>query len=169
METISLWILKKAPAWFVSWSFRKIFGKKNLEVFERLLELPKWKKVSIDSPEKWIFSDDNSFVIEVSNETSEFSEPWTDYFPDRRSFRVDVFLKINGELITNALSFIAVDGWCYFVPMPKTSCAYGERYFYWSKESLEYKVFKIIGKVDYLYKDLKEFGDACGVNLVEKI
>ncbi len=74
-------------------------------------------------------------------------------------------LKINGELVTNALFFIGVDGWRYFVPMPKISDAYGKRYFYWDKESLEYKVFGVIGRVDYLYKGLDEFGNACDVKI----
>ena len=98
MDTTTLFILKKTPAWFVSWSFRKIFGKKNLAVFKRLLEIQKWKKVSSDSPEKWIFEDDNSFVIEISSESSDFSEKWTRYFPDKRSFKKEVLLKINGEI-----------------------------------------------------------------------
>ena len=121
METISIWILKKAPAWFVSLSFRKIFGKKNLIVFEKLLELPKWKKVSFDSPEKWIFEDDNSFVIEVSSKSREFAEKWTNHFSNQKSFAVNVLLKINDELVTTPLMFVGVDEWRYFVPCPKTA------------------------------------------------
>ena len=163
METILLWILKKAPAWFVSWSFRKIFGKKNLAVFERILELPKWKKVSFDSPEKWIFEDDNSFVIEVSNESRDFTEKWTDHFPDKKSFAAEVSLRIGGELAHKPLLFIGVDGWRNFVPCPMASEASEDQYYYWDKNSLEYKVFKKVSYLDALYKNIEEFGKRCGV------
>lgn len=161
--SIETYILRKAPAWFVSWSFRKIFGKKNLEVFERILEIPKWKKVTYDSPEKWIFEDDNSFVIEISSESRDFTEEWTEHFPDKNSHAVEIYLKINNERVVTPLLFVAVDGWRYLVPCPKISETYGERYRYWDKESLEYKVFNVIGSVDYLYDSLESFGKACGV------
>lgn len=165
METVSLWILKSAPAWFVSWSFRKIFGKRNLQVFERILELPKWKKVSFDSPEKWIFEDDNSFVIEVSSKSRDFSERWTDHFPSKKSFAVEVLLKINGERVHTPLLFVGVDGRRYFVPCPKISEAYGGKYYYWDTQALEYRVFKVIGRVDYLFDNLDKFGESCGVKI----
>jgi hypothetical protein len=164
METIATWILKKAPAWLVSWSFRKIFGKKDLVAFQKMLELEKRKKVSF-SPEKWIFEDDNSFVIEISDESRDFAEKWTDYFPDKRSFAVEVFLKVSGEMVHTPLRFVAVDGYRYFVPCPEIAEAYGERYYYWDMESLEYKVFKIIGRVDYLFSSLQKFGESCGVKI----
>ncbi len=165
METVSLWILKKAPAWFVSWSFRKIFGKKNLDVFGRILELPKWEKVSYNSPEKWIYKDDNSFVIEISDESKDFKEPWTECFPDKDSKAVEVYLKIGGELATKPISFVGVDGFRYFVPCPKISSVHEQRYFYYEKNSIEYKVFKIIGNVSYMYTDksLEEFAKRCKI------
>ena len=157
--SISGFILRKAPAWFVAWSFKKIFGKKNLDVFKRILELPNWEKISYDSPEKWIFQDDNSFVIEISNESRTFSERWTEDFP-ANSKAVEVFLKINGERVHTPLLFVAVDDWRYFVPCPKIGEAYGESYYYFDSDSLEYKVFKVIGSVDYLYKSLESFAIA---------
>jgi len=165
METIYLLILKKTPAWFVSWAFRKIFGKKNLDVFERILELSKWKKVSFDSPEKWIFEDDNSFVIEISDASRDFKEKWTDHFPDKKSHATEVILKINGERVHTPLLFIGVDGWRYFVPCPKKIRENGVYEYYWDSKSLEYKVFSIIGSVDYLFSDLEKFGEACDVSI----
>lgn len=41
MTTLASWIIKKSPAWFVSRSFRKIFGRKNLIIFEKILEISK--------------------------------------------------------------------------------------------------------------------------------
>ena len=165
METTGIWIIKKAPAWFISWAFRKIFGKKSLAVFERLLEIPEWKKVSY-SPEKWIFEDDNSFTIEVSENTRDFEEVWTNHFPDKASHAVEVSLKIGGELVTTPLLFVGVDGWRYFVPCPKQGEAYNERYFYWSKDSLEYKVFQVVGQLDRLSENLDGFAKRCGVRIM---
>jgi len=162
MEITSV-ILKKAPAWFVSWSFRKIFGKKNLIVFERLLELPKWKKVSFGPNEKWIFEDDNSFVIEIFDDSRDFSQSWTNKFSDKKASATEVNLKINGELINKALLFVIVDGGRNLVPCPKISEAYSENYFYWDKDSLELKVFKRIGYLDSLYKNIEEFADRCDI------
>ncbi|MDP3996779.1 MAG: hypothetical protein Q8P86_03755 [bacterium] len=163
MEEVSLWILKKAPAWFVSWSFRKIFGKKNLAVFERLLELPKWKKVSFGPNEKWIFEDDNSFVIEISDDSRDFTQAWTKRFPDKNAFATEVSLKISGELIHKTLLFVGVDGWRSFVPCPKVSEAFEEQHFYWDKSSVEYRVFERIGFLDTSYKNIEDFGKRCGV------
>ena len=162
--SITSWILQKMTVRAVSWSFRKIFGRKDLVIFEKLLESPeRWKKVSYNSPEKWIFEGDNSFVIEVSSKSRDFTENWTERFPDKGSSAVQVLLKINGERVHTPLLFVGVDGWRYFVPCPKRDEAYDEQYYYWDSDSLEYKVFRVIGKVDYLFNNLEEFGKACGV------
>lgn len=162
---IGLLILRKAPAWFVSWYFRKIFGKKNLEIFKRILELDKWEKVSED-PEKWIFKEDNSFVIEVSNESRDFTEEWTKKFDDQSSRAKEVFLKINNELVTKPVLFVLVDGGRYFVPCPERKVVDGNVYYYWDKKSLKYKIFKRVGDVSYLsFKNLKDFGQKCGVQI----
>ncbi|MBU1557772.1 hypothetical protein KKC45_02315 [Patescibacteria group bacterium] len=163
MGIISTYLLKKSPAWFVSWSFRKIFGRKDLIIFERLLEIPKWKKVSTSPNEKWIFEDDNSFVIETSGEHRNFTEDWTDRFPDKNSQATEVFLKINGELVEKSFLFIEVDGFRYFVPCPKIGEINGESYRYWDKESIEYKIFKRIGNTGNIHTDLESFGRRCGV------
>jgi hypothetical protein len=165
MSTISTWIVNRVPAFLVSWSFRKIFGRRDLLVFGRLLELPKWKKVSYDNPEKWIFEDDNSFVIEVSSESRDFAEAWTNRFPDKGSAAVEVLLKINGERVHTPLLFVGVDGWRYFVPCPKRAEAYEKQYYYWDTDSIEYKVFGVIGRVDYLFDSLEKFGEACDVKI----
>jgi len=165
MESIYSWFLKKTSSWFVSWSFRKIFGKKNLVVFEKILELPKWKKVSFENNEKWIYEEDNSFTLEVSGKSRDFSEDWTSKFPNKKSFATEVYLKINGELINRPLLFIAVDGWNNFVPCPQRSEINSKSFFYWVKESLEYKVFQRIGFLYPPYKNLKEFGEKCGVQM----
>lgn len=165
MQIISTWILKKAPATFVSWSFRKIFGKKNLQVFERMLELPNWKKVSFYNPEKWIFEDDNSFTIELTPESRDFTQDWTNRFLDKKAFVIEVILKINGELVHKHLMFVSVDGARSLVPCPEITEVFGIKYYYWDSESLENKVFRIIGYIDPLYGNLETFGTFCNVKI----
>ena len=121
------------------------FGNKDLKTFIRLLNSSDWRKVS-DNPEKWIFNQDNSFVIEEGVDAKDFTEKWTQNFPNKfGSNRKEVYLKISSELIEKPLIFISLDGGRYFVPMPKLDRAYDEAYYYWDRESIEYKVFKIIG------------------------
>lgn len=132
-------------------------------MFERLLELPKWKKVSFGPNEKWIFEDDNSLVIEVSSESRDFRQEWTERFPDKSAFAFEVSLKIGGELVHKTFLFVGVDGCRNFVPCPKASEAFDERYFYWDKNSLEYKVFERVGYLDPLYETIEDFGKRCGV------
>lgn len=156
-------ILKKSSARFVLWSFRKIFGKKNLIVFEKSLEISKWKKVSPKPDEKWIFEDDNSFTIEISQDSRDFSQEWTNKFPDKNASATEVSLKINGELINQTLLFVSVDGGRNLVPCPKFSEVYNESYFYWDRNSLDFKVFERIGYLDPLYNNIEDFSIKCGV------
>ena len=86
MNSLLVWILRKTPAWLVVWSHKKIYGKKDILIFQKFLELnDNWQKVQFDCPEKWIFKDDNSFTIEVPSESRDFKEEWTDKFPDKNS------------------------------------------------------------------------------------
>jgi len=160
-----MWIIKKVPAKFVAWYFKKIFGKKDLAIFERILEISKWDKVSFNEVEKWIFRDDNSFVIDIQDAPSLFNEEWTEIFPDKSASKVEVFLKINNELITKPLTFVYVDGGKYFVPLPKKTIKDDEVEYSWHKNSLESKVFQIIGDVKYSCKNLEEFAKMCNVKV----
>lgn len=141
-------ILLKMPVKILIWFIRSKYGKKDLKTFIRLLDSNDWKKVSYHSPEKWIFNQDNSFVIEESDTIEKFTELWTQCFPNKYgSFRKEIYLKISSELIEMPLIFISLDGGRYFVPMPKLDRAFNETY-YWDRESVEYKVYKIIGFLD---------------------
>ncbi len=172
MEAIFSWILKRAPARFVSWAFVRIFGKKNLPVFEKFLEIPRWKKIPCIPPEilceKWIFEDNNSFVIEVSDYSRDFRERWTDRFPDKNSCATYVFLKIDGELICEPLLFIYVDGCRNFVPCPRRSELEVDGGYFWNRRSLEYRVFERIGFLDPLHEGIEKFAKRSGISIVDR-
>lgn len=166
MRNFELWLIKKILFWFISWSHKKIFGKRSIAIFERFLESDNWEKVEFGPTEKWIYKDDNSFVIEIIDNDRSFVEPWTDKFADKKAFALTVNLKLNGELVHKSLTFVLVDGCRNCVPCPKVSNAYDEIYYFWDKNSLEYKIFEKIGMLDSLYPDLERFGMMCGVKLV---
>jgi hypothetical protein len=158
-------IIRKLPLKLLLWLVRSKFGKRDVETFTRFLSSNNWEKVNFN-PEKWIFRDDNSFVIEEGVDRTDFHEEWIDSFPDKTAKSKEVYLKINGELVNKPLRFVSADGGRYFVPMPSIGEAHGERYYYWDKDSLEYKVCKIIGEY-YREKNLDEVGNFCGVLIKE--
>lgn len=166
MKSVEDYIIK-LPISILVWLIKSKFGNKDLRTFTRILDSSDWKKVNY-SPEKWIFNKDNSFIIEESANVKNFTEKWTQKFPDKfGSYQKEVYLKISSELIEKPLIFISVDGGRYFVPLPKLNKAYNEIYYYWNKESIEYKVFKIIGYLNG--EDVKddnkfnEFAERCEV------
>ena len=165
MSAISFWIIKKVPLLLVTHAIKKVFGVKNIAIFERLLESSKWTHITTGGANQWVYEDDPSFVIEINYEGREFVEPWTQIFPDQNTYARDVTLTINGQAIARPLTFISLDGGRYFVPMPKTDTAYEEQYFYWKRDSLEYKLFQRIGDVRYLFGTLDEFAEYCGVHI----
>ena len=158
-------IIRKLPVKVVLWLVRSKFGKRDIKTFTKFLSSNDWEKVGYN-PEKWIFKEDNSFVIEEGQDRTDFEEEWTKVFPDRIAKAKEVYLKIGGELIHKPLHFVSADCGRYFVPMPKISEAHGERYFYWDKDSIEYKVCSIVGEF-YRGDNLEDVGKMCGV-LIKK-
>ena len=125
------YIINKLPISILVWLIKTKFGNKDLKTFTRILDSNDWKKVNYKSSDKWIFNQDNSFVIEESDSVENFTEKWTQNFPNKfGSKQREVYLKISSELIEKPLIFISVDGGRYFVPIPKLDKAYDEVYYY---------------------------------------
>ena len=61
---------------------------------------------------------------------------------------------------------IWADGGRYILPLPKIGIAFDERYFYWNENSIEFKVYKIIGTA-YLYQTLEDLSKYCPVKYVK--
>ena len=66
-----------------------------------------------------------------------------------------VYLSINGNKIKQFI-FVAVDGGRIFVPLTKfINNGNGIRKYYWEKNSLDFKIGKIIGEF-YIYNSIEE-------------
>lgn len=94
------------------------------------------------------------YQIEECNDNSEFTESWTQVYPDKfGSGRNSVNLNIFGVPIKQ-LYFIHCDGGRISVPMPRLRPEKEEVKYYWLRNSIEYKVAKIIGSF-YIYDNIE--------------
>ncbi len=120
--------------------------------FIELLDTAEWREWHLENEVVWTCEEDAFYQIVIPkrdfDEYDSFSEEWTKNFPNPSATRQPVQLKIAGTAIME-LPFIYVDGARNFVPMPKIKAEGDEgRSFYWVKNSIEYKVGKIIGYLD---------------------
>lgn len=127
--------------------------QKNLEYFEQLLKTGHWDQEFISGNEFWICKVDSLCQIEISQDTEDFTEPWTEIYPSKKSWRTPVYLRINNVAVKE-VSFVACDGGRILVPMPEVDIEDGnQQVFYWDQNSLTFNLAKIIGKY-YIYKDI---------------
>ena len=156
--SISLW----PPSLGISLSKKN--SPKNLDLFKRLVEKSKWRKENIDHKEIWICEDDESFQIFIGDNYQEFSESWTQVYPNQfGSGRYSVYLNIGGNTIKET-SFISCDGGRIFVPMPQTEMKGHQATFFWNKNSLEYKIGLIIGQY-YIYNSIEGIAKKSNVEI----
>ena len=121
---------------------------RNLQTFERFLELYNWNKEIIEGKEFWICEHDTSYQIEIGEKDSEFSEQWTKVYLDSYgSWKTCVYLSIGGNRIKQ-LIFVAMDGGRIFVPLPERVYDGDKLYYFWERKSLAFKVSNIIGQYD---------------------
>lgn len=138
----------------------------NIKKFEQLLEEASWVKESIDNKDFWICDSDTMFQVEICDDYRDFTEKWTQVYPDKfGSGRHSVNLKIYGVTIKQ-LSFIFCDGGRISVPMPDFKIINEEIQYFWKKNSLEYKLAKIIGTF-YIYDNLEGIADMSKIELTE--
>ncbi len=133
----------------------------NLETFRKYIETSEWSQEWIDHREIWICQEDNSFQIHESDYHREFSEEWTKRFPDRNAAQHEIILVVNGSRI-KSYYFISADGGRIFVPMPKSEVTDHTLSYYWNKDSMEYKIGRIVGKFDG-YQSYEQLGNFVGV------
>lgn len=135
---------------------------KNIEYYEQLVRTGHWRQEFIGRSEFWICDEDNMCQIEISEDTREFTEPWTEVYPDsRHSWATPIYLKVNNTPIKE-VTFIACDGGRIFVPMPEVETKDDKRVFYWNSDSLPFSLAKILGKY-YIYDNIQ------GVAKISKI
>ncbi len=171
MKKIINWIKERyeVEGIFLGWlPGLNISQKKNdLRAFKRYVEKSKWKKEHIENREIWICEDDNTFQIHLAEGWKDFSEDWTNVYPNKKAYSQLVFLKI-GNVTVKQLHFIFCDETRIFVPIPKRVSFDPETsksVYEWNKSSLEYKVCMIIGQY-YIYKNLEGVAKSSKINIV---
>lgn len=138
--------------------------KSQLETFEDYIVNKQWSEQEIDGNTVWICESDNLYQIHVRSGHDEFSEPWTQIYPDTNGsgkYSVDL---VYGGTIIKRFTFIYCDGGRINVVMPelyvppKHRIPYKDfndhtdyRQFRWHKDSLGYKLMSLIGSF-YIYE-----------------
>lgn len=126
----------------------------NIKTFEKHVTESSWSEEFIGNRQVWICDNDNAFQIEVDDESKEFTEEWTKVFPDNNgSGKHEVFLSINGTRIKSHI-FVWADGGRILVPLPKIESRNDEIIYYWERNSLDFKIGKIIGNF-YIHKNME--------------
>jgi hypothetical protein len=151
--------------------------KTQLEIFEDYIENEEWYEEDIDHKHIWICKKDNLYQIHEGDDYDDFSEPWTQVYPDSLgSGKNKVLLYYNNNLIKN-FTFIYCDGGRINVVLPRREInhnnnlwegkdlqggTYKNVTFYWEKNSLGYKLTQLIGSF-YIYDSIE------GVARISKI
>lgn len=145
---------------------REVKPKKNksqLETFEDYIQNKNWSEEYIDGNKVWICDEDNLYQIHERDDTDEFSEPWTQVYPDKHGsgkYSVDL---VYSNTIIKRFTFVYCDGGRINVVLPELYTAPEHqmpniefddpndyRQFYWKKSSLKYKLMQLIGSF-YIY------------------
>lgn len=149
----------------INFPLKKDKDRNTLKYFETLVEKALWKKEFIDHKEIWVCETDNTFQIETGHRGDEFREIWVEVYPDINSYRYSIYLKISDTVIKE-LTFISCDGGRIFVPMPERKLE-GEKIIYqWHRNSLPFKVCKIIGNY-YIYKNIEDIAERSKIQIVQ--
>lgn len=141
--------------------------KTKLQDFVELLKNSSWTNSSLDGKLVWLADLDNTFQIHRGQEYREFSEPWTDVFPDKHSSACTVSLRINNVPIKE-MEFVSADNGRIFVPIPEVRHKNGsdDREFYWSSSSLRVQICNHIGSY-YIYDNLEGVAKVSGIVIDE--
>lgn len=137
--------------------------KSQLETFEDYIANKNWTEQEIDGDTIWICESDNLYQIHKRGDYDEFSEPWTQVYPDKNgSGKYSVDLVYAGTIIKR-FTFIYCDGGRISVVMPELYIAPEHRVpnvdwddktdyrqYHWEKNSLKYKLMQLIGSF-YIY------------------
>jgi hypothetical protein len=123
-----------------------------------------WSLHSIGGRDTWICNERGVFAILRNDDYEDFEEEWTTKPPDKRASRSTVDLRINGATV-RSLDFISLDGGRYFLPMPRKKGRKGEPLYFWERESLEFKVGRIVGSY-YRFESIEGAADFLGVEII---
>ncbi len=137
--------------------------KSQLETFEDYIVNKQWTEQELDGDTVWICETDNLYQIHSRGDYDEFSELWTQVYPDKNgSGKHSVDLVYAGTIIKR-FTFIYCDGGRISVVMPELYIAPEHRIpnkdwndktdyreYFWKKDSIKFKLMKLIGSF-YIY------------------
>ena len=118
--------------------------RRSSNYFEHMLTASTWEQTYLNDLVTWTCPKDVTLKIVVPDSTDDFIEPWTERYADKRGRRTDVQLRVNDSTIAE-LPFIHLDGGRILVPMPRRVVVDGAHTFFWERDSIEFKVGKVIG------------------------
>lgn len=136
----------------------------TLEYFVYLLDHSSWYKEFIDHEDIWFCKNDTDFQIKTKFISNDFNEPWAKVYPDKTTGKYAVCLIINRSPIKE-LIFVSCDGGRIFVSWPDIQFKGDKRIFNWNKNSIGYKVMKIIGEY-YIYNNIKGVAARSHINII---
>jgi hypothetical protein len=160
-----------------NYSYDKIrlkFQKKKDEFLPEILDdVDSWKKSNDDI---YFYEKDPNYNIKIHDGQDGLAERFKK-FPDRDHDRISwVEVRFN-ELVLFGWNFIYLDGYRYFVPLPKTGFLSDELtedsfYDYYDLNSMDVKVFRIIGEANLTGEaskvdGLKKIAEIIGVIVTE--
>jgi hypothetical protein len=154
-------------------SLSKAPPQRSLANFERLLETSEWDKIHDNDQEIWICADDVLFQIIIdSDELRDLELHWTQKFFKPAAYKYDVRLTIAG-LTVKKLFFISVLGGNCFVPLPDDKTEYemktmefGTLDLEWRRDTLIFKIAKIISQFDRMYPTFEDFAAHAGIKII---
>jgi hypothetical protein len=127
--------------------------KDTLASFELMLTQGTWRHEYLDDQPTWICDQRASLKIVKGEATEPFDEEWTRLYPDKSAKRCDVHLRINDSTI-KSLIFVHLDGHRIVVTMPRRVVLGSKPLYFWEKDSLEFKVGRIIGEY-YIHESIE--------------
>jgi hypothetical protein len=141
--------------------------KNNLRHFEQLVEKANWRREFIGNVEAWVCEEDNTYQIDLSSEWRDFSEDWTDVYPNKKAYFKPVLLKINGVAIKE-VNFIYCDEARIFVPLPRrvVHSNYKTYHYEWYRNRLDFKLAQIIGHY-HVYETIEGIAKISNITIVE--
>jgi hypothetical protein len=147
--------------------------KTQLDTFEEYITGKDWIEEYFDGRKVWICKADNLYQIHERDDYGDFSEPWTTVYPDSHgSGKHSVDLVYNAQQLKR-LQFVYCDGGRISVALPDIDIDKADlhkddgvdrRTFYWEKDSIEYKLTKLIGSF-YIYKDIEGVAERSGIEI----
>ena len=137
---------------------------RSVNYFRHMLASADWQEKSIGGATTWVCPSDTSLAIVVMDPDENFIEPWTERHPDPVGRRALVQLKVGASVI-DELTFIHLDGFRIFVPMPRVVAHGATQLFFWESDSIEFSVARIVGSY-YIHSSIEGVAKLSGVTII---